>query len=128
MNNQEAAEEQRATLAREQRINYRLAEAEASIAHLRHCARLQDSATAAVLGRAERAEIELAALREQLRLCNIDQANAEAENAALREDAKRYRWLRDNINRLPYDDYGMGPQFPSGNELDAAIDNCKEGA
>jgi hypothetical protein len=57
--NQEAAEEQRATLAREQRINDRLAEAEASIAHLRHCARLQDSATAAVLERAEKAEAEL---------------------------------------------------------------------
>jgi hypothetical protein len=59
MNNQEAAEEQRATLAREQRINDRLAEAEASIKHLRHCARLQDSATAAVLERAERAEAAL---------------------------------------------------------------------
>jgi hypothetical protein len=57
--NQESAEEQRATLAREQRINDRLAEAEASIKHLRHCARLQDSATAAVLERAERAEAEL---------------------------------------------------------------------
>ena len=96
MNNQEAAEEQR--------INDRLAEAEASIKHLRHCARLQDSATAAVLERAERAEAEL------------------------REDAERYRWLRDNINRLPYDDYGMGPQFPSGNELDAAIDAAKGGS
>ena len=99
MNNQEEAEEQR--------INDRLAEAEASIKHLRHCARLQDSATAAVLERAERAEAEL---------------------AALREDAERYRWLRDNINCLPYDDWGVGPQFPSGNELCAAIDNCKEGA
>jgi hypothetical protein len=48
--------------------------------------------------RAENAALraENAALREQLRLCNIDQANAETENAALREDAERYRWLRDN--------------------------------
>jgi hypothetical protein len=92
--------------AEEQRFNDRLAEAEASIAHLRHCARLQDSATAAVMERAERAEIEL---------------------AACRKDAERYRWLRDNIMTLPYDDWGVGPQFPSGNELDNTIDNCKEG-
>ena len=71
MNNQEAAEEQRARVAQEQRFNDRLAEAEASIAHLRHCARLQDSATAAVLERAERAEAlkeESAALLQQARL------------------------------------------------------------
>jgi hypothetical protein len=117
MDKREAAEEQRATLAREQRINDRLAEAEASIKHLRHCARLQDSATDA--------------LREQLRLCNIDQANAEAENAALREDAERYRWLRDG--EIVCRDNFPAAKDKAGNtlwfeELDAAIDNCKEGA
>jgi hypothetical protein len=65
MNNQEEAEKQRARVAREQRFNDRLAESEASIAHLRHCARLQDSATAAVMEQAEKAEAELAALRSQ---------------------------------------------------------------
>jgi multidrug resistance efflux pump len=110
MNNQEAAEEQRARVAQEQRFNDRLDEAEASIAHLRHCARLQDSATAAVLERAERAEAEL---------------------AALREDAERYRWLRDGEivcrNNFPAakDKAGNTLWFE---ELDAAIDNCKGGA
>ena len=121
MDNREAAEEQRARVAREQRFNDRLAEAEASIAHLRHCARLQDSATAAVLERAEKAEAEL---------------------AACREDAERYRWLRENTT---YKNFGT-LSTPSGlvsplsrrwyhdstiltaHTLDDAIDAAKEGA
>ena len=83
--NQEAAEEQRATLAREQRINDRLAEAEASIAHLRHCARLQDSATAAVLERAERAEAEV---ERQCRLNGMGQER-EARLMAQLQEAER---------------------------------------
>jgi multidrug resistance efflux pump len=107
MNNQEAAEEQRTTLASEQRFNDRLAEAEASIAHLRHCARLQDSATAAVLERAEKAEVEL---------------------AALREDAERYRWLRDG--EIVCDTDFPAAKDKAGNslwlqELDAAIDAAR---
>lgn len=99
------------------------AELHADIAHLRHCAKLQDSATAAVMERAEKAEAEL---------------------AALREDAKRYRWLRDGdavwrYRWLQDGDVVCGTDFPAakdraGNslwlqELDAAIDAArKEGA
>lgn len=44
---------------------------------------------------------------------------------ALRQDAERYRWLRDaNINTLPYDDHGIGPEFPCGDDLDAAVDSA----
>jgi DNA repair ATPase RecN len=96
-----------------------LAEAEASIAHLRHCARLQDSATAAVMERAEKAEAEL---------------------AALREDATRYRWLREQneVDKEGYKFYvGISVPiteadddlFPTASDLDAAIDAArKEGA
>jgi len=46
-----------------------------------------------------------------------------AERDELAKDAARYRWLRDaNINTLPYDDHGIGPEFPCGDDLDAAID------
>jgi len=38
-------------------------------------------------------------------------------------DAERYRWLRDGgINRLKYDDYGVGPSFDLEEELDETID------
>lgn len=44
------------------------------------------------------------------------------------DDAARYRWLRndDGLVVLPYDDYGIGPMYPSGSELDAAIDKAME--
>ena len=44
------------------------------------------------------------------------------------DDAARYRWLRndDGLVMLPYDDYGIGPMYPSGSELDAAIDKAME--
>lgn len=50
-------------------------------------------------------------------------ADLEAECEELRKDAERYRWLRDaKINTLPYDNHGMGPEFPYDDDLDAAID------
>lgn len=50
-----------------------------------------------------------------------------AECERMRQDAERYRWLRDaNINTLPYDDHGIGPEFPCGDDLDAAIDAAME--
>jgi DNA repair ATPase RecN len=55
-----------------------LAEYAKTVAHMRDGARLQDSATAAVMERAEKAEAEL---------------------AACREDADRYRWMERNWYR-----------------------------
>lgn len=51
------------------------------------------------------------------------QAIAESE-ARAEGDARRYRWLRDEhgLSRLPYDDHGLGPDYPTGHDLDAAID------
>jgi len=42
-------------------------------------------------------------------------------------DAERYRWLRDShgLHDLPYEDHGLGPEFPSGAALDAAIDHAR---
>jgi len=41
----------------------------------------------------------------------------------LSKDAARYRYLRNgSISDLPYDDHGCGPEFPTGHDLDAAID------
>ena len=42
-------------------------------------------------------------------------------------DAERYRWLRNSAGflALPYVDHGAGPEFPSGSELDAAIDHAR---
>ena len=87
-----------------------LAEYAKTVAHMRDGARLQDSATAAVLERAKRVEAEL---------------------AACREDAERYRWLRDG--EIVCRDNFPAAKDKAGNtlwfeELDAAIDNCKEGA
>jgi hypothetical protein len=49
------------------------------------------------------------------------------EIAKMRADAERYRWLRDEcgLQKLPYDDYGLGPMFPDGEALDAAIDELR---
>lgn len=43
--------------------------------------------------------------------------------AELSKDAARYRYLRNgSISDLPYDDHGCGPEFPTGHDLDAAVD------
>ena len=47
-----------------------------------------------------------------------------AEVKQLRQDAKRYRFIRDNIYRLPYDDHGAGPEFDLSEE---AIDSAMKG-
>lgn len=66
-----------------------------------------------LLERAEQAEAKLAA--------------AQAENAALREDAERYRWLRSQYEDRPYavfawdDDCAIG-----GDDLDAALDAARK--
>ena len=54
-------------------------------------------------------------------------AEAIAALEAAREDAERYRWLRDEdgLVCLPYDDHGIGPEYPSHEELDAAIDQAR---
>jgi len=45
----------------------------------------------------------------------------------MRADAERYRWLRDEcgLQKLPYDDYGIGPMFPCGEELDKVVDELR---
>jgi hypothetical protein len=45
----------------------------------------------------------------------------------LARDAERYRWLRDEdgLVCLPYDDHGIGPEYPRREELDAAIDQAR---
>lgn len=54
-------------------------------------------------------------------------ALADQASAQDREDAERYRWIRDEAGLmvLPYDDHGMGPEFPGGSDLDKAIDAAR---
>ena len=91
------------------------AELHADIAHLRHCARLQDSATAAVLERAEKAEKRV---------------------AELERDAGRYRWLEDH--KIDYSSRDDGMQWATMEwcvevasmapaTFDEAIDNAARG-
>lgn len=52
-----------------------------------------------------------------------------AENEALRKDALRYRWLRDECGVVAYKEIAgsIGPgMLPSGEKLEAAIDAAKE--
>jgi len=46
--------------------------------------------------RIEQLERELAEVKEQLRLCNVDQWTTAAELAEAKKDAERYRWLRND--------------------------------
>jgi hypothetical protein len=52
-------------------------------------------------------------------------ARAEAENAALRADAERYRWGRENISKLTTILY-TDVQVRDGTSLDAAIDGARK--
>ncbi|MNE89385.1 hypothetical protein D3C80_1867900 [compost metagenome] len=55
--------------------------------------------------------------------------DARAEAAALRKDAERYRWLRDECGVVAYKEIAgsIGPgMLPSGEKLEAAIDAAKE--
>jgi len=72
-------------------------------------------------------------VKEFERDCNAKIAALEAENAALREDAERYRWLRDEYHDTPigvYEWTGMnGAQrriFLGASELDEAIDAARK--
>lgn len=49
------------------------------------------------------------------------------ETSQDRADAERYRWIRDEAGLmvLPYDDHGLGPEFPCGSDLDKAIDDAR---
>jgi hypothetical protein len=49
-----------------------------------------------------------------------------AENAALKADAERYRWLRVHGETMIGPDRGIGPEWTYGKELDAAIDKAKQ--
>jgi chromosome segregation ATPase len=106
------------------------------------------------LSRAERAEAELALAKSialdsesEARIANewlsamsqaCDEAHdqfqrAEAENAALREDAERYRWLRYRVDSMSLDPpltvakvMGWGLDAWSGDNLSAAIDAARK--
>ena len=75
----------------------------------------------------EALQAEIERLREQLRLATVDQATAEAEasdahaeNKRLREDAARYRWLRDREIPEWLDLWHQNPD-----RIDAAIDQAR---
>jgi len=87
-------------------LHKELAAAQAEISRLTENQRLQDSATAAVMERAEKAEAEL---------------------AACREDAERYRWLRKRDSVYPAPSYQE--DIASNDQIDRSIDAArKEGA
>jgi|SRR6185312_7679417 len=49
-------------------------------------------------------------------------ASRDAEVEALRKDAERYRWLRENGDQMIGRDRGEGPEWTYWDELDQAID------
>lgn len=58
-------------------------------------------------------------------LLQAERDQLKAENEALREDARRHRWLRDSCGLVEYKAIAgsIGPgMLPSGEALDAAID------
>lgn len=63
---------------------------------------------------------ELAVLQ---RFWRENQPSGQAQQDAI--DAARYRWLRLNGYELIGSDRGLGPEFPYGDELDAAIDRAR---
>jgi len=103
------------------------------IFRLMHNQQLQDSTTAAVMERAEKAEAQL---ERQIVQNNRDAERfreALAENAALREDAERYRWFRLqglwDADRFPWPkdfEYPEGISEDDGAMLDAAIDAVRK--
>jgi hypothetical protein len=74
-----------------------------------------------------RQEVIDTGLREYMAL-EADRDALAAENAALKADAERYRWLREHAQETP-DEQGMGAQLYFGvymaGTLDAAIDAAK---
>lgn len=63
------------------------------------------------------AELERNLVRTLLRA-----EKAEAENAALREDAERYRWLRECNQLMVCNVVGLPKEWYAGTALDSAID------
>jgi len=51
-----------------------------------------------------------------------EDADMRAEVEALRKDAERYRWLRENGDQMIGRDRGEGPEWTYWDELDQAID------
>lgn len=54
--------------------------------------------------------------------CCADLRTHAAEIERNARDAERYRWLRENGERMIGDDRGAGPEWTYDDELDAAID------
>lgn len=86
--------------------------------------------------------LEIMQLRESIRISQAKVDNlretvdelcrkgiAEAERAVRAEaDAERYRFLKDDgISAMHYEDRGLGPMYPAGDELDTAIDKARGG-
>ena len=76
-------------------------------------------------------------LREQLRRAKIDVLSEAAENAALRRDAERYRWLRTNCysDKYPYSEFDSAMQLSftvsgiwANNRDPSVLDGCLDTA
>ena len=78
------------------------------------------------------AEEELAVVCEQRDALDIECARLEKEVEALRKDAERYRWLRNDGDRSnssyiarPLGVYGLGPRLYTHDALDAEIEHSR---
>ena len=78
------------------------------------------------------AEEELAVVCEQRDALGIECARLEKEVEALRKDAERYRWLRNDGDRSnssyiarPLGVYGLGPRLYTHDALDAEIEHSR---
>lgn len=105
---------------------------------LRHIENLRPEAQAAykdeLVRRSQAAELLAAEIRRERDLAerqltdvvdrmSDDYLALKSQVVELSKDAARYRYLRNgSISDLPYDDHGCGPEFPTGHDLDAAID------
>jgi len=91
---------------------------------------MQDSITAAVMERTERAESKIAHRNGQIVMAGMKVAELEAECAGLRVDAERYQWLRKQAHPTSPESFwvarsGYGPSGISIwwlESLDEAID------
>ena len=86
------------------------------------------------LERAEKAEAERDALRESVANLESEIMGRDANQPAIdamREDAERYRWLKDKcvVNTSDFGDLGIkfDCDFDHWNNVDAAIDAARKG-
>ena len=116
--------------------------AEAEIAELRASQKFLHGERMEEMRRANKAEAEIAELRRQLRfktnlaISNLaDAERAESERDALKVDAERYRWIRNNLgSEAPMPSLALLDDLcskerrnPTAMEFDAAIDAARRG-